>query len=153
MKHIVILISATAAFKIPENQAKDMLKSSKPLAQAQIGGQSPESNFMASSLERECVEEHCNLSEYIENKEFFKTNEMNRIDISRIDSYFNLLDQVEAYFNRYYTNCLPFAVNRNDVKLCLEAADDIITNEVFTLKLISDPRLSGEEKKPTLQLR
>merc|ERR1711963_972178 len=53
--------------------------------------------------------------------------------------------RVEAYFNHYYTNCLPYAVDRGDVRLCLETADEVLTSEVF-----ADPRLAGEDEKEIL---
>merc|ERR1739845_31550 len=147
MKHIAFLISTATAFKIPEQEAKALLKFSKPFSQAQTGGYLVdksdnwwESNFRRSSQERECAEEYCYLEEYIESKE----NEIDSVDIRKmVDSKSEWYDnRVEAYFNYYYTYCLPFANDRGEVKLCLEAADEAL-EEVF-----SDPRMPGEETKP-----
>merc|ERR1711879_481295 len=153
---IAILAKLNSAFTISENEAKVMLKLSKPLSSimdnvVQKRDNWWESNFRNSNLERECVEEDCYLEEYIESAENNLHNLLpagvKGFDIRKtVDPESQWYDRrVKAYFDHHYTNCLPVAISMDAVRLCLNMADDSLS------RVFMDPKLPGEEQRPIFE--
>merc|ERR1711953_676786 len=151
--NLAIFAKLNSAFTIPENEAKVMLKFSKPLPSimdhvVEKHDNWWESNFRKSNLERECVEEDCYLEEYIESAE----NNLHNLlpDGVKILDMRDTLDpenqwydrRVKANFDHFYTNCLPTATSMDAVRMCLNMADDSL------LTIFRDPKLLGEEHRP-----
>jgi len=151
--NLAIFAKLNSAFTIPENEAKVMLKFSKPLPSimdhvVEKHDNWWESNFRKSNLERECVEEDCYLEEYIESAE----NNLHNLlpDGVKILDMRDTLDpenqwydrRVKANFDHFYTNCLPTATSMDAVRMCLNMADDSLST------IFRDPKLPGEEQRP-----